>query len=301
VTNGPGSTPAIAGELVVALGSGCRLQAFSSADGKPAWDVDVAGSYKSRFATRGGCSIPPVVHGGLVVLPTGATDGERLVAFDAVTGKPVWSAKGVERSINTNPSFWDAAGGAQLLYHYMKPPGESGVTGVNLKDGSTAWSVAAASGMSNTAPLPLGAGRLLLQMWSGSGVFETSGAAAPRQVWSNDALTAAAVPAVFADGHLYGFWGNSGEFFKCVDATSGTVRWSTRIYRGTAIVAGRTIVIQSESSGLLRLVAADPAAYRELTKMTVLKPGAATLAPPSIAGGLIFVRDLEEIVAVRIQ
>ena len=179
----------------------------------------------------------------------------------------------------------------------MKPPGKSGVTGVNLKDGSTAWSVDAASGMSNTAPLPLGAGRLLLQMWSGSGVFETSGAAAPRQVWSNDALT----PAVFADGHLYGFGGNSGEFFKCVDATSGTVRWSTRIYRGTAIVAGRTIVIQSESSGLLRLVAADPAAYRELTKMTVLKPGAATLAPRSIAGGLIFVRDLEEIVAVRIQ
>jgi len=35
--------------------------------------------------------------------------------------------------------------------------------------------------------------------------------------------------------------------------------------------------------------------------MTVLKPGAATLAPRSIAGGLIFVRDLEEIVAVRIQ
>ena len=34
----------------------------------------------------------------------GATDGERLVAFDAATGKPVWSAKGVERSINTNPS-----------------------------------------------------------------------------------------------------------------------------------------------------------------------------------------------------
>ncbi|MBA2258207.1 MAG: PQQ-like beta-propeller repeat protein [Acidobacteria bacterium] len=132
-------------------------------------------------------------------------------------------------------------------------------------------------------------------------MFETSAAAAPRQVWSNDELTAAAAPAVYADGHLYGFGGNSGEFFKCVDATSGTVRWSARIYRGAAIVAGRTIVIQSESSGLVRLVAAEPAAYRELTKMTVLKPRAATLAPPSIAGGLIFVRDLEEIVAVRIQ
>ena len=301
VTNGPGSTPAIAGELVVALGSGCRLQAFSVADGRPAWDVDVAAAYKSRFATRGGCSISPVVHGGLVVLPTGATDGERLVAFDAATGKPAWSAKGVERSINTNPSFWNGADGDQLLYHYMKAPGKSGVSGVNLKDGSTAWSVDAASGMSNTAPLPLGAGRILLQMWSGSAVFDTSAAGAPRQVWANDELTALPVPAVYADGHVYGFGGNSAEFFKCVDATSGTVKWSARIYRGAVILAGRTIVMLSESSGLLRLVAAEPAAYRELTKMAVLKPGAATLAPPSIAGGLIFVRNLEEIVAVRIQ
>ena len=104
VTSGPGSTPAVAGDLVVALGSSCRLQAFAVADGKPAWEVDVAVAYKSRFATRGGCSISPVVYGNLIVLPTGATDGERLVALDAATGKPVWSAKGVERSINTNPS-----------------------------------------------------------------------------------------------------------------------------------------------------------------------------------------------------
>jgi outer membrane protein assembly factor BamB len=301
VTNGPGSTPAIAGDLVIALGSSCRLQAFEMASGKPAWDLDVAAAYKSRFATRGGCSISPVVHGNLVVLPTGATDGDRLVALDAISGKPVWSAKDVERSINTNPSFWNAGSGAQLLYHYVKAPGKSGIAGVNLKDGSTAWSLDAESGMSNTAPMPLGAGRVLLQMWSGSAAFDVPAAGAPRQLWSNAELTALPVPAVYADGHLYGFGGNSGEFFKCVDAMSGTVKWSTRIYRGAAVIAGRTLVIQSESSGLLRLVAADPAAYRELTKTTVLKPGASTLTPPTIAGGMVFVRNLEEIVGLRIQ
>ncbi len=300
VTNGPGSTPAIAGDVVVALGSSCRLQAFAVGDGKPAWEVDVAAAYKSRFATRGGCSISPVVHGNLIVLPTGATDGERLVAFDAATGKPVWSAKGVERSINTNPSYWESTSGAQLLYHYVKAPGKSGIAGVSLKDGSTAWSLDAEAGMSNTAPTPIGAGRVLLQTWTGSAVFDTSTAGSPRQVWSNAELTALPVPAVFADGHVYGFGGNSGEFFKCVDAATGTLKWSERIYRGAVSIAGRTLVIQSEASGLLRLVAADPTSYRELTKATVLKPGASTLTPPVIAGGMVFVRNLEEIVALRI-
>ena len=218
---GPGSTPAVVGDLVVALGSSCGLQAVAARDGKVAWEVDLAAAYKTRFAGRGGCSISPLVHGSLVVLPTGATDGERLVALDAVTGKQVWSAKGVERSINTNPGYWETPSGAQLLYHYMKPPGTSGIAALNLKDGSTAWSLDAASGMSNTAPMPLPGGRVLLQMWSGSGVLEAVAGAAPRHVWSNTELTALPVPAIYADGYLYGFGGNSGEFFKCVDASTG--------------------------------------------------------------------------------
>ena len=55
----------------------------------------------------------------------------------------------------------------------------------------------------------------------------------------------------------------------------------------------------SESSGLLRLVAADPARYRELRRLAVLEPGARTRTPPSIAGRMIFVRNLEEIVATE--
>jgi outer membrane protein assembly factor BamB len=299
---GPGSTPAIAGELVIVLGSSCRLVAANAADGKLAWDVDLASAYKSRFASRGGCSISPLVHGTTIVLPTGAPEGDRLVALDAASGKQVWSAKGVERSINTNPAYWQSASGPQILYHYVKAPGTSGIAAVDLKDGSVAWSLDASSGMmSNTAPMPLPDGRVLLQMWSGSGVLEAPSGAAPRHVWTNEELSALPAPAVHVDGHLYGFGGNSGEFFKCVEAATGKTRWSSRIYRGAAAVSGRTLVIQSESSGLLRLVAADPAGFKEQARLAVLKPGASTLTPPTIAGGVVFVRNLEEIVAVAIR
>jgi outer membrane protein assembly factor BamB len=298
---GPGSTPAVSGDLVIALGSSCRLQAVGAADGKPAWDVDLGSAYKSRFTARGGCFISPLVHRDLVVLPTGAAEGERLAAFDLATGKQAWSAKGVERSINTNPGYRDTSSGTQLLYHYVKSPGTSGVAGVDLKDGSVRWSIEAKEGMSNTAPVPLPGDRVLLQLWSGSTVFEAPEGGTPRHVWSNAELSALPIPAVHFEGHLYGFGGNSAEFFKCVDASTGTARWSTRIYRGAAVLAGRTLVIQSEASGLLRLVAADPAAYRELAKVQVLKPGASTVTPPTIAEGMVFVRNLEELVAVAVR
>jgi len=59
--------------------------------------------------------------------------------------------------------------------------------------------------------------------------------------------------------------------------------------------------VLSEASGLVRLVAADPSAYRELARVQVLPPGARTGTPQSVAGGRIFVRNLEELVAVAVR
>ena len=109
------------------------------------------------------------------------------------------------------------------------------------------------------------------------------------------------MPAVAVDGHIYGFGGNSGEYLTCVEAASGATRWTERTYRGAIAAAGRTLVMQAEGSGLLRLIDADPNRYRELARLQTLKPGATTVTPPSIADGRIFVRNLEEIVAVSVR
>ena len=59
--------------------------------------------------------------------------------------------------------------------------------------------------------------------------------------------------------------------------------------------------MQAEGSGLLRLIAADPTKYRELARLEVLKPGATTLAGPAITNGRIYVRNLEEVVAITVS
>lgn len=107
-------------------------------------------------------------------------------------------------------------------------------------------------------------------------------------------------PSVHHKGQIYGFGGQSGEFLTCLDAATGKVRWSTRIYRGHLVLAGDTLVVLSNAAGSLRLVAPDPAGYKELLKLDVLAPGARTPTPPTVAAGRIFVRNYEEIVGISV-
>ena len=301
-SEGPGSTPAAAGDLVIAIGSSCVVKGLRIADGSIAWEHDLA-QYKTRFAAQSGCSMSPLVTGGVVVIPTGAAEGDRLVALDATTGRRAWSAKGAQRSINTSTGVRDTGAGAEVIYHHIKPPGTSGVTGINASNGSVTWEIDGEAGASNLAAIALPKNRVLLQTWTDTSVIEAPSApgAAARRVWKTAELTAGMAPAVYADGHLYGFGGNSGEFFKCIDAADGTPKWSSRIYRGGALLVGKTIVLMSESTGLLRLVAADPTSFREIARLQVLKPGARTQTPPSFAAGRIFVRNLDEVVAVEVK
>jgi outer membrane protein assembly factor BamB len=298
--NGPGSTPALAGDLAIAVASSCRVAAVRTSDGQIVWQRSLAEDYKSRFAARGGCAMSPAVEGNLVILPTGASaGGVRLVALDAKSGKEAWASSTLPSSLNAGPGMATLGGIRQVLYHHAKPPGLSGVSGVRADTGATVWQIDSPEGMSDTLPIAVPGDRVLLQTWMNSTLFDTG--ASPRAVWTMSELSASGPPPVYRDGHLYGFGGNSGEYLKCVELKTGQVRWSSHPYRGSVLLVGSTLVMLSESSGFLRLISATPAGYDERARLQVLKPGARTFTPPSFADGKIFVRNLEEVVAVDIR
>lgn len=223
--------------------------------------------------------------------------GARLAAFDVATGKRLWEAADLPNSYNLSPG-WMEGGDGRVLYHHTKPPGISGVTAIDAATGATLWQIDGKTGESDATPVAVGAGRVLIETWPQVSLFDV---ASRTPVWTTPRIAAGRAPAVARNGHLYTFGGQSGEFLTCVDAATGEVTWTSRIYRGHLALAGDTLVVLSESSGLLRLVAADPAGYRELAKVQVLMPGARTGTPPSLAGRRIFVRNLEELVAIAIH
>jgi outer membrane protein assembly factor BamB len=268
------------------------------ASGAVRWQRNMVAEFKSRFGPRG-CTMSPMIDGANVVIPTGApAGGTTLISLNAATGETVWAADKLPLSLSTPTGVGTFGGERFVLYYHAKPPGTGGLTGLRTGDGAPAiaWQIDLKANMSDTAPLALPGNRVLLQTWNDSALIDVS--STPRILWTTTDLWALYPPPAHHEGALYGFGGNSTEFFSAVDVASGKTMWTERIYRGYVVNAGGTLVVQSESSGLLRLVAADPARYRELTRLQVFRPGARTTTPPTVAGGRVFVRNLEELVAV---
>lgn len=294
--NGPNSTPVIAGDLIVTISSRCLVQAIDLRTHQVAWTQDLAALFDSAYAKRGGCGMAPLLAGSRIVLVTGASKGPRLAAFDAATGKPAWTTADLPGGYSQVPG-WMAMSGGLVLYHHVRPPNRSGITAIDARTGVVAWQFDGTQGESDATPVAAGNGRVLLESWNRTAVYDVPSGS---EVWATTATAAMRNPAIVHNGHIYMFGGQSVEYLTCLDATNGEVKWTSRIYRSHLLLAGDTLVVMSESAGLLRLVAADPSGYRELARIPVLAPGARTGTPPSIGAGHIFLRNLDEIVAVKI-
>jgi hypothetical protein len=59
-------------------------------------------------------------------------------------------------------------------------------------------------------------------------------------------------------------------------------------------------VILGEQSGDLRVAEASPEAYSEKLRVPVFNAGATSSTGPSFAGGKLFLRNVEEIVALEV-
>ena len=102
-----------------------------------------------------------------------------------------------------------------------------------------------------------------------------------------------------AGGDLFAF-GPTGHLVA-LDAATGRERWRHRTYDGSLVRLGDHLLLLGRGSGELRVIRASPDGYSELMKSTVFTPGATSITGPSVAGDRIFLRNVEEIVALQIE
>jgi outer membrane protein assembly factor BamB len=302
---GPASTPALDGTRAFVVASSCQLRALDAASGAPLWTLDL----KARFQStpRQGCLTSPILHEGRLIVQTAAVaDGQpRVVALDPATGEPAWEAKFAERAPYTSPLAATLAGVPQVLVHHavVGPPPIGGLTALDPKTGAVIWTgtPTASKAVSFESPLFLGGDRVALLTWNdfaAQRVKKEGTSWRMDELWRSGDLSASIAPPVLQGGHLYGF---GGDDLACVEAATGKVAWKKRLYGGSVILVDGHLVVLSQASGEVRIVEATPAAYREKAMIPVLARGARSDAPPSFAGGRIFVRSDEEVAAISIE
>lgn len=296
---GPGSTPAIADGLAYVLSPACQLRALELATGKTAWHADL----KQRFgaAARLGCMSSPLLDGGRVIVQPGAPEDNRVVALDGRTGATAWAAKGVARANYSSPGLRGQGAAREVLVHHTdvsQGDPRGGVTALRAEDGTPVWHHTLERHWSWATPQPIGADRVLLLTWNDAALLEAGSAGEPAALgWRTAAFTAYVGGPVYHDGHLYG---HGGDFLRCVRVSDGTTVWEEQTYPGSLTLVDGQLVTLSITAGLLRVVEATPAGYRERARLALLEPGARAETAPSVAGRRIFVRNDEEVVAVDV-
>jgi len=101
---------------------------------------------------------------------------------------------------------------------------------------------------------------------------------------------------VLLGDYLYGF--DNGTF-KCIKAETGEQTWARRrLGKGSLIYADGHLIVLSERGKLL-LVEANPNEYVEKSSVQVLK--GRTWTPPTLANGMLFLRNQKEIVCLNLK
>jgi outer membrane protein assembly factor BamB len=300
--DGPRSTPAIAGELVITLNAELAVQAHQASSGKLAWKRDLLAQHAGRnIMWKNAAS--PLLEGGLVYV-AGGGPGETFLALNPLTGEVV-AKSGDDTITHATPVAATIQGQRQIIF-FMK----SGLTALEPKTLRQLWhadfpfnvSTAASPVVADdivycSAGYTMGAAAFKISKsgaaWKAEQIMRTPGDQKLANHWSTPVLY---------QGHLYGMFQfkkyGSGPV-KAVKLPDGEIRWEKEGFGpGQVVLTGGKILALSDT-GELVAAAADPAAYKELARAKVLTGKCWTT--PVISNGLVFARSTKEAVCVDLR
>jgi outer membrane protein assembly factor BamB len=295
--DGPISTPAVAGRDLFALGPHGVLIAIDVVTGKERWRHDLVKDF-SAAAPTWGFAASPLIEGGLVIIPTGGPDSQGLLAFDRATGQPAWHAAVAKATAYTSAVTATIGGVRQVV-----AVASDRIFAVSPDGGRVLWSAPGPGGtveMSNS-PFVLPGDRVLVNTWEQSvlfGIAAREGEFEAREIWRSPRLRESNGPIVHRDGFLYGFVGPQ---LICMNAETAEIAWRERTGPGTLIAVGDRLVLLSQDTGELQMATISPKGFARTHTARVLEPGVRAVTGPSFADGRLYVRNLKEIVALRVQ
>jgi len=289
--DGPASTPALDGSAAYGLTAAGNLIAVELSSGTVRWRRHLEQDFGTEPHTYG-YSTAPVIHEDTLFILGGPAEGSAVLALETATGDLRWSA-GSGSVEHHNPAVVRLAGVEQVV-----APTARAVAGYSVTDGAELWRHEFDSGSHSGDVTPVDEEHLLLTRWDGNSLLRLEshdGLLRPTVVWTSRDLEGTYAVPVRHDGHLYGF---DSRFLTCVSLATGERVWRSRPPNGSGLILIDGLLATVSASGELVLAEASPAGYTEHSRLPLFEPRR-VMTPPSVAAGALFVRNLEELVALR--
>jgi outer membrane protein assembly factor BamB len=277
---------------VYTFGATGILNSLDADTGAVIWTRNAASDTGAQLPGWGFTGSPLVADGLVIVAASG-----RLAAYDPATGDLRWNGPKNGGSYGS-PQLVTIDGVEQVLLL-----NGDGATSVAPADGKVLWKHSW-PGATMLQPALTGDGGVLIttgDMSGGAGTRRlavehgTDGWTA-KEMWTSAGLKPYYNDLVVHNGHAFGF---DGGILACIDLQDGSRKWKGGRYGHgqLLLLSDQDLLLVLTEEGELALVAAVPGQFTEIAKFPAME--GKTWNHPVLAGGVLLVRNGQEMVAFR--
>ena len=292
---GPRATPVYHDGLVYSLGASGDFYCLTAKTGKPRWSRNILADNGAKNVHWAMSGSPLIVDANVVVTP-GGSNGNSIVAYNRLTGSPVWQSLN-DRAGYTSPILATLAGRRQIVWI----SGER-VVGLASENGKLLWdfSFSAQMDMNCSQPVVIDDSGVLISSAQGPGaalleIAKSGDRYTARAVWQNNRLKNKFNSSVRYQDYVYGL---DEAILACVEAKTGELKWKGGRYGyGQLLLAGGHLIVLTEEGDLV-LVRATPESHQELARFPAIQ--GRTWNIPAIDNGLLLVRNSTEMACFRL-
>lgn len=292
---GPRATPTWHEGRLYALGAAGEFRCLDAATGKVIWRKNILEDNGTSNLKWGMAASPLIVDDMVIVLP-GGRQGNSVVAYDRISGDPVW------RSLDDQQAYVSAMVATLAGRRQMVVVSASRVMGITVEEGKLLWEHPWVTnhGINVGQPLVVTGNRLFISAGYGHGaaLLEITGSGdrlGAGVVWESGRMKNKFNSSALFDGHIYGL---DERILACIDAATGRLKWKGGRYGyGQLLLASGHLIITTER-GEVVLVKATPESHQELARFPALE--GKTWNTPAIAGGKLLVRNAREMACYRL-
>ena len=291
--DGPRGTPTVDGDRLYALGGNGDLSSLDARTGKVFWSKNVLKEFGGSN-TRWGISESPLVIGDKVLVNAGGPNAS-IVALKKSDGSVIWKSQSDEAGYSSAIPL-NVNGSTQVVFFTG-----ARALGLDLKDGKLLWDYARPSNdVANVATPIARANRIFISSdyGTGGGVVEIKADNKAQEIYFTKDMRNHHSSSVLVGDYLYGF---SSAILTAMKFDTGEIAWRDRsVGKGSLVYADGRLYCFSEN-GVVGLVEASPAGYKEVGRFRIPQDSLPTWTHPVVSGGRLFLRDQDTIYAFDVK
>jgi outer membrane protein assembly factor BamB len=294
--DGPRGTPTVEGERLYALGGNGDLSCIETRTGRVVWAMNILKKFGGENIGWG-ISESPLIIGEKLLVNAGGP-GASIVALNKKDGTVIWKTQSDKAGYSSAMTV-QVGSKTEVVFFTQER-----AVGLDPGDGKVLWEYSRPSNNVANVATPVVRGN---RIWissdygTGGGLVEIKSDArgvTASEVYFTKEMRNHHSSSVLVGDYLYGF---SSSILTALRFDTGEVAWRDRsVGKGSLVYADGHLYCLSEN-GVVGLVEATPAGYREKGRFRIPQDSLPTWTHPVISGGRLYLRDQDTIYAFDVR